>query len=63
MSENFSTGYYGNSKVLKYKVIGSDKDLEIIKKKVKNVCIGIGQLSLQNTRSIIFKRLKILPYF
>ena len=50
------------TKVLKYKVSGSDKDLEIIKKKVKNVCIGIGQLSLQNTRSIIFKRLKILGF-
>jgi len=46
----------------KYKVIGSDEDLEKFSKKVKNVIIGIGQIKSPTLRINLFEKLKKLKF-
>ena len=44
------------------KVIGSDKDLEKIFKKIKYAAIGVGQIKSSNTRKNLYKKLKKIGY-
>ena len=46
-----------NKLILGNKVIGNDKDLEKISKKVNNLIIGIGQIGLPKKRQEIFKEI------
>jgi len=46
-----------NKDILGYKVIGDDKDLQKLSKKVNNLVIGIGQIGLPKKRQEIFKKL------
>ena len=51
-----------NKKILGYKVIGTDDDLEIIRKDCSNCCIGIGQIKSSEKRYNIACKLKKLGF-
>tara|TARA_Y100000590_G_scaffold440319_1_gene565549 strand:- start:198 stop:812 length:615 start_codon:yes stop_codon:yes gene_type:complete len=51
-----------NKRIYNYKIIGTDKDLKIIKKKCENAIICIGQIKNYETRLKIYKLLKKNKY-
>ena len=52
-----------NNKILQYKVIGCDKDLEKIRKKISYAIITIGQIKSPKTRISIYNKLKKIGFY
>ena len=57
---------HSNTTITKYKIIGNDSDLNIIRKKCNYAIVAIGQIKSPNLRVRIYERLKkenfILPF-